>query len=596
MLLCTPKHHHAAALPGWCWRTISPTGRRLPPPPRRRRLFSSHDQPFPPIPSSTSGYAKLPSDPLRILFCGSDAFSVASLRALHALRAADPSLVESLDVLVRPGKPVGRGLKHIARGPCYHVARDELGLPVHERDTFTSWDLPTTHQSSPGPAFNLIIAVSFGLFVPPRIINAVKYGGLNLHPSLLPDLAGPAPLQWTILANRPVTGVTLQTLHPAAYDRGVVLAQTPAPGIPVPDDATAGSLLATLADEGAKLLVDGLTRQLHVPPYQDCPRWWLPPAAASTNKTARIVLRDAPKLTTHQSHLDWRCRFWGADKTLYPEGRLSASDISRAYRALVWDPPPPQQQQQQPPPPQRQDDRKADGIRTHALLNAATAQRLKSPAGDQTKRVILTDLEPVPCPPVLRNMVEIIAKVRRSELLLSILEEYEDDYQGESLEYYQYPDEDDEDRYAAHFPPGFNHALAQRLSIQQDALDEAKSIWKDPTRDLSCVRSISWTMPDDGQSNNTHEVVRLPVLVDDKSGTVTMPIGVPYCNRDGKIPTAAADDGRPLDALRINFAKVEGGNTKPAAQALRRFIDLPLSLEQVQENEYAIDVMTRTVD
>ena len=34
---------------------------------------------------------------------------------------------------------------------------------------------------------NLIIAVSFGLFVPARILNNAKYGGLNLHPSLLPE-------------------------------------------------------------------------------------------------------------------------------------------------------------------------------------------------------------------------------------------------------------------------------------------------------------------------------------------------------------------------------------------------------------------------
>jgi methionyl-tRNA formyltransferase len=38
-----------------------------------------------------------------------------------------------------------------------------------------------------GDPINLIIAVSFGLFVPPRLINASKYGGLNVHPSLLPE-------------------------------------------------------------------------------------------------------------------------------------------------------------------------------------------------------------------------------------------------------------------------------------------------------------------------------------------------------------------------------------------------------------------------
>ena len=40
-------------------------------------------------------------------------------------------------------------------------------------------------------SINLIIAVSFGLFVPPRILKSAEYGGLNVHPSLLPQLVLP---------------------------------------------------------------------------------------------------------------------------------------------------------------------------------------------------------------------------------------------------------------------------------------------------------------------------------------------------------------------------------------------------------------------
>lgn len=55
------------------------------------------------------------SDPLRILFCGSDGFSCAALEALDAERRAG-GVVESLDVVVRPGKGVGRGYKTIREG------------------------------------------------------------------------------------------------------------------------------------------------------------------------------------------------------------------------------------------------------------------------------------------------------------------------------------------------------------------------------------------------------------------------------------------------------------------------------------------------
>ena len=53
----------------------------------------------------------------------------------------------------------------------------------------TLHQLPTT---SHGP-INLIIAVSIGLFVPPRILDAAAYGGLNVHPSLLPEYGPPPP-------------------------------------------------------------------------------------------------------------------------------------------------------------------------------------------------------------------------------------------------------------------------------------------------------------------------------------------------------------------------------------------------------------------
>ena len=38
-----------------------------------------------------------------------------------------------------------------------------------------------------GEPINLIIAVSFGLFVPPRILKSAEFGGINIHPSLLPE-------------------------------------------------------------------------------------------------------------------------------------------------------------------------------------------------------------------------------------------------------------------------------------------------------------------------------------------------------------------------------------------------------------------------
>ncbi|KAI1130085.1 formyl transferase [Nemania abortiva] len=226
------------------------------------------------------------SDPLHILFCGSDDFSCASLQALHHEHVQNPSLIRSIDVVVRPGKRTGRGYK-VVRDPPLRGLADSLGLKIHERDTFTGWDIPTRT--------NLIIAVSFGLFVPPRLLRAAKYGGLNLHPSLLPDLRGPAPLQHTLLTGRRFTGVSLQTLDEKAFDHGVVLAQTPSdpaqPGallIP-PACRTVAGLQALVTPPATEILIRGLRAALHVPPLQD--QGWTPTAEQ------RAHLVHAPKIT-----------------------------------------------------------------------------------------------------------------------------------------------------------------------------------------------------------------------------------------------------------------------------------------------------------
>jgi len=95
-------------------------------------------------------------DPLRILFCGSEDFSIASLRALHKEHIDRPDTIASIDVVCRPGKRVGRGLKAVREGRCslrlpefwaspnmiavpIQAVAKELALPVHNIDTFTGW-------------------------------------------------------------------------------------------------------------------------------------------------------------------------------------------------------------------------------------------------------------------------------------------------------------------------------------------------------------------------------------------------------------------------------------------------------------------------
>ncbi|KAI9701559.1 MAG: Methionyl-tRNA formyltransferase [Candelina mexicana] len=252
------------------------------------------------------------SDPLRILFCGSEDFSIASLRAVHDEHIKDPNLIASIDVVCKPGKRVGRGLKGFREVPIKAVAED-LNLPVHEIPTFTGWNPPEPHNKP----INLIVAVSFGLLVPPRILSRAKYGGLNVHPSLLPDFRGPAPLHHTLLSDCKTTGITLQTLHPSKFDHGTILAQTAYP-IPNPETCTVPQLLQYVAPKGAAMLVRGLRDRVFVPPYDEVER------PEDTAQSLDRPLRRASMIHPEDSHINW--------------GRWPAEEIVRKNRVLgpLW--------------------------------------------------------------------------------------------------------------------------------------------------------------------------------------------------------------------------------------------------------------------
>jgi methionyl-tRNA formyltransferase len=67
------------------------------------------------------------------------------------------------------------------------------------------------------------------------------------------------------------TGVTLQTLHPTEFDAGVVLDQTPEPGVPIPNPAsyTYADLRRMSSVMSAEMLIKSIRERTFVPPYKD---------------------------------------------------------------------------------------------------------------------------------------------------------------------------------------------------------------------------------------------------------------------------------------------------------------------------------------
>lgn len=88
------------------------------------------------------------------------------------------------------------------------------------RDTLTKhFTLTDKVQGS-----DLIVVAAFGKILPKEMLNAPKYGSINIHPSLLPKYRGPSPIQEAILNGDKVSGITIIKMD-EEMDHGPILYQ-----------------------------------------------------------------------------------------------------------------------------------------------------------------------------------------------------------------------------------------------------------------------------------------------------------------------------------------------------------------------------------
>lgn len=215
---------------------------------------------------------------MRVVAAATPAFALPTLDAL-----AESADVELAAVITNPDRPRGRGLEPgdppakewaLAHGiPCFQpekLARDVVGK-------FPGLDLKC----------DALVVVASAFYVPTWLRNLPRLGAINLHPSLLPALRGPAPIPYAIINGLDATGVTTMLLADE-IDAGDILLQEE---VPISEEDTGGSLAAKLAVRGARLIVETLTaldRNALTPRPQD-------PAGATY----------APKLTAETQVIDW---------------------------------------------------------------------------------------------------------------------------------------------------------------------------------------------------------------------------------------------------------------------------------------------------
>jgi len=214
---------------------------------------------------------------VRIVFFGTPEFAVPSLRALVG---------EGFDVraaVTQPDRPQGRSRSQLIPPPVKLAAEAE-GVPVlqPERPTDAGF-LDRIRELAP----DVGVVVAYGHILKRELLQLPRRGMVNVHPSLLPELRGAAPVEWAILNGLEKTGVSIMQLD-EGLDSGPVLLQIPHR---IDPDQTGGELSAHLAEVGAQALVEALAL------------WERDALRPIPQDSARATY--APKLTRESAHIRW---------------------------------------------------------------------------------------------------------------------------------------------------------------------------------------------------------------------------------------------------------------------------------------------------
>lgn len=175
---------------------------------------------------------------MRIAFMGTPDFAVP---VLSELLAAGHDITA---VYTRAPQPSGRGHK-LKPSPVQAFAESH-GLSVRTPKNFKA-----DEDKAAFAALDLDVAVvvAYGLILPQALLDAPRYGCLNLHASLLPRWRGAAPIQRAIIAGDSHTGVQVMRME-AGLDTGPVLLSEI---VEITPTDTAGSLHDKLAQIAAQL-------------------------------------------------------------------------------------------------------------------------------------------------------------------------------------------------------------------------------------------------------------------------------------------------------------------------------------------------------
>src|ERR1700693_4386314 len=181
---------------------------------------------------------------MRIVFCGTPAFAVPTLKAI----LADPSHTV-VAVITQPDRPRGRG-QEISFSPVKEAAL-QAGIPVRQPVKIRAPEARDLLQTFAPECF---VIIAYGQIIPAGLLPISRCGWINLHASLLPKYRGAAPINWVIANGETITGLTTMRID-AGMDTGDTLLQEK---INIPPTETAPQLTQKMSEAGAPLMAETL--------------------------------------------------------------------------------------------------------------------------------------------------------------------------------------------------------------------------------------------------------------------------------------------------------------------------------------------------
>lgn len=187
---------------------------------------------------------------MRVIFMGTPEFSVPVLDALHQNH-------EVVAVYSQPPRPAGRG--QALRPSPVQAQAEALGLLTRHP---TSLRTPEALAEFAALQADVAVVVAYGLILPQTILDAPRFGCLNIHASLLPRWRGAAPIHRAIMAGDAETGICIMQME-AGLDTGPVLLRE---AMAIGAEETTGELHDRLSSMGAALIGQALAQLADLQP------------------------------------------------------------------------------------------------------------------------------------------------------------------------------------------------------------------------------------------------------------------------------------------------------------------------------------------